>query len=234
MKQKLCQFWKRTNRGLIAAGVLLLILLCCVTVDGILFQQEKKAIEQTVREYVEISPQLAMLSPVMNLQTADSVEQAVEKKMEQNEEILRTYWSFRADDWGYNQGETLLDHVRDVVRYNANSYNAENKGTIESAKGIVQYVHSIVKTGADEAEIHFSYTGSVKYSGDVKWMIFNASPVEDTDDFTLSPYLHIGDVNENKTASESVMPSGEVTAVMVKQDGRWLIDRVTYISVSGG
>lgn len=229
MKRTLLQIWKRTNRGLLAAGLLLLCLSIYLTVDGLSFQREKKAIEQTVREYVEVSPQLAQISPLLNLRNAtDTQEELIDSKMEQNETLLRKYWSFHTDNYGYNQGETLLRQVRDVV-----TYNAQNTGSIESAKGIVQYIHSITKTGPNRAEIQFSYTGSVKYTGNVKWVLFNASPVEETDEFTL--YLSIGDVIDgSSTDSESASPSGDVTAQMVKQDGRWLIDRVTYANVSGG
>lgn len=218
---------KRYNRGLLAALVLILAFVGYVIAEGAMFQYEKTEIERTVREYVEQSPQLAILSPAfVNQKSSELNAAAVERKMEQNEALLREYWSFEEDEWGYNQSETLLKHVEEIV-----AYNARQGGVIESAKGIVQYVDSIVKTGQDEAEITFSYTGSIRYTGSPKWILFNTSPEDSEDDFNL--YLSIGDVTSS-SGTESVIPSGDIRAIMIKRDGRWYIDRVTYANVYNG
>ena len=129
---KFLSFWKKTNRGIILAAVLLVVFTAFAVVDTVSFEREKVQIEQTVRSYVEQSPQLAMLSP-LRTQNEEAVNRTVAEKLKKNREILGKYWSFHTDKWGFNQGEVLCRKIEEAVQYNAHS-----AGTLDSAIGMVQ------------------------------------------------------------------------------------------------
>lgn len=213
---------KKLNRGLLLAAVLLIGVTAYVVADTISFRQETDRIEQVIREYVEQSPQMAILPSPYNKLGSPADENAVRRKMAENEELLRKYWSFRTDDQDYNQGEAILAQVQGALEY-----NAKGLGAISSAKGIVQYVHSIREIGFGRAEVSFSYTGSVRYIGDVQWVLFTAGRQSTGANNSVYFRSHSADVPE-----ERISPTGDVTAILIQVDGQWKIDSVEVSSVS--
>ena len=110
---KFLSFWKKANRGIILAALLFVAFGVFAVADTVSFEKEKVRIEQTIRSYVEQSPQLAMLSP-LRTQNEGTINKAVADKQKKNKEILKKYWSFHTDKWGFNQGEVLCRKVQEL------------------------------------------------------------------------------------------------------------------------
>lgn len=203
----------RLNRGLLLGGALLIGMTVWLIADGLAFREDSRAIESAIREYVEKSPQTVILPSPYNRAGSPADAAAIADKQAENEAFFRQYWTFRAGEDGYNQSEILLRQVQEAVEY-----NAAGSGSILSARGIVQSVHSIRKTGWQEAEVSFSYTGSIRCTGDVRWALFS-----------------VGSSGKARLNEEQrLTPSGEVTAVLVKSGDVWRFDRVERSSMYTG
>lgn len=50
---KLKQLWKKANRGVILAGICIIVLACYITIDKITFNSEKPQINQQMKSYIE-------------------------------------------------------------------------------------------------------------------------------------------------------------------------------------
>lgn len=222
MKQKRHRNW---NRGIILAVILVVAVGIYATADTLSFRRQTKEIEQIVRDYVEQSAQLTILPSPYNQRGMSADTDVVQQKLSEAEQVLRLYWSFRSDEYGFNQSEALLGSVREYLQY-----NAQGLGSITSAKGMVQYIHSIRKTGSNRAEISFSYTGSVRYVGSVSWMIFNSGQTEE--DYSVVYYNNRG-ADDAATAElvQQISPSGDITASMIRIGGEWKIDSIKSASM---
>ena len=205
----------RLNRGLLLGAVLFLGTVVWLITDGISFRKEIPSIEQVVREYVEQSPQMAILPSPYNRAGSPADSAAIQQKQAENEAFLRWYWSFSAGKDGYNQSEILLRQIQDAVEY-----NGAGGGSILSARGIVQSVRSIRKTGWNRAEVSFSYTGAIRCTGDVRWVLFGVGPAD-------------AQARSRSGGERRLAPSGEITAVLVKTGGQWRFDRVEVSSMYG-
>jgi len=199
---------------LLLAALLLIGTVIYASVEAASFAKEAERIEQTLREYVESSPQMAILPTPYNRQGSEAPAQTVSRKMAENELFLRSFFTFSTDSEGYNQGEAILSQVREAV-----DYNAKGLGSITGAKGIIPSVHSIQRLGANRAEVSFSYTGSVRYMGDVRWVLFFGSRR------STGP-------GDPESGERRAIPSGEVTAVLVREEGVWKIDAIVSSTVT--
>lgn len=213
------------NRGIALALALFLIVGVYAAVDTFSFQRQTEEIEQLVRDYVEESVQLAVLPAPYNQRGAVADTEVVQQRLSDAEMLLRQYWSFRSDEYGFNQSEALLGNVREALQY-----NAQGLGSITSAKGMVQYVHSIRKIGANRAEISFSYAGSIKYVGSVSWLLFNSGQTQE--DYSVVYYRSAANGTEAEAeVPRQVSPSGDITARLIRIGGEWKIDSVNSASV---
>ena len=213
------------NRGLALALILFLVVGVYAAVDTLSFQRQTEEIERLVRDYVEESAQLAVLPAPYNQRGQAADTEVVQRSLSEAEMLLRQYWSFRSDEYGFNQSEALLGNVREALQY-----NAQGLGSITSAKAMVQYVHSIRKTGSNRAEISFSYAGSIKYVGSVSWLIFNSGQTQE--DYSSAYFRSGGDGAEVESeVVRQVSPSGDITARLIRLGGEWKIDSVNSASV---
>lgn len=133
------RLWKRVNRGLVLAAVILVGLVIFIQIDQYQFRSAKPEIEQMTREYLARVKEINQLEP--------------DERRKQTRLLLSEYWE---DSNGLTMGES-----RNSMERYLNSIEKEDFGKLEEYADLIDTIE-IKKSGPRAASVDVTYEVTLK------------------------------------------------------------------------
>lgn len=115
-------FFRRVNRGIIMAIVLVIGLSCYLTVDGIAFKKERETVKQVVENYIKDMQSFLLLPEQYREIDVNVPDAVIENKIKENNALVGKYFA-NTSHRGWNMKESIAGDLEHMLRNNKASGN---------------------------------------------------------------------------------------------------------------
>lgn len=153
------RFFKRVNRGIVLAVVLLVGLAIFIWQDESSFQKETPAIEQTVTSYMEAVAKANIFDTNLQKIGATMTQAQQTDKLQEITKMINQYWTDSNAENGTPKS-FILENVKDMV-----TQNSKGKGYIQKFTVKRNGTPTVKKSGPSNATATISYNVVIEYAG---------------------------------------------------------------------
>lgn len=219
---KLKTLWKKANRGVLLAIVLILVLCCYIVIDKLTFSNEKPEIDETMQTY--LTTYLDALTVSEDFITAGGTWDAssIAKQRETLSEIIKTYWTdtfYQSNNGWYSQidkGE-FLETLQSTY-----SDSLLNQGYITNIDNMISNVR-ITKNGPGAA----IYTCTLKFTTTTQGTTDFVSVDGNTNTTNANYWYDDSTSTVPVTETQTLTFEYDVQVELLRENGTWKISNLT-------
>lgn len=211
---KLKKVWKRANRGVLLAGILIVILACYVTVDKITFSSEKPEINQLMENYIE--EYLATLVSSEQVVQKNGVwdDAARKEKKDAQTSVVSKYWTstyYSSGRWNYQLDKSsILDSINAVH----DEFLKTQTGYISNIEHLISQV-KINKNGPSAAYYTCTLKMTMTSTGNIDFAFLNGSTLN-------SDQSYYGETTDTMQ-EQSTTFEFNLEVELLREQGEWKI-----------
>lgn len=173
---KLKKVWKKANRGVLLAGILIVILACYVTVDKITFNSEKPEINQLMENYIEeyLTTLVSSEQVIQNNGVWDDAARKAQKETQTS--VVSKYWTstfYSSGRWSYQLDKSS---IVDSIQLVHDDLLKNQTGFISNIEHLISKV-KINKNGPNAAYYTCTLKMTMTSTGDIEYAFLNGNSI---------------------------------------------------------